>query len=136
MGTYQATEPPEDATCDTRGCGSVARVRLLIPKSRFEADGVDHDQDPPTFDVCQWHWLALRDACLRNGHAVVDATGDVHQLAAEFPTWTVFTSDGGRLYASPRVTGTGQGTTLDALLVGQLRTQMRALEDSQTACHG
>ena len=131
---YKATMPPDDnTTCDTRGCCSAARVRLIIPKTRFEADGVDHSHDPPTFDACEWHYRPIRDAALRNGHTVVDATGDVRELAADFPTWTVFYSDGGRLYASARVNGSRQGTTLDAYLVGQLRAQMKAAEPQAPA---
>ena len=134
MSTYQATMPPDgNTTCDARGCCSVARVRLVIPPSRFEADGVDHSKDPPTFDACEWHYPPVRDAALRNGHQVVDATGEVGQLAADFPAWTVFYSDAGRLYASARLNGSVQGTTLDAYLVGQLREQMEAAESQAPA---
>ena len=116
--------PPDGMTCDMRGCCSAAKVRMLIPESRFEADGIDHANDPPTFDACELHWPRMRDACQRNGHTVVDTTGDLRQLAADFPTWSIFASDGGRLYASARVKGSAQGTTLDAYLVGQLRAKL------------
>ncbi len=122
---YQAAIPPADATCDTRGCCSVAKVRIIIPKSRFGADGIDHSNDPPVFDACELHWPRIRDACLRNGHPVVDTTGDLRELAADFPTWSIFYSDGARLYASARVNGSRQGTTLDAYLIGQLRAQLK-----------
>ncbi len=123
---YQATTPPDGATCDMRGCCSAATVRMVIPKSRFEADGVDHSKDPSIFDACELHWPTIRDACKRNGHAVVDTTGDLGQLAADFPAWSIFCSDGGRLYASTRLNGSAQGTTLDAYLVAQLRARLAA----------
>ncbi len=128
MSTYEATQPPENATCDTPGCGSVAKVRMIIPKSLFTADGVDHSQDPPTFDACELHWPGIRDTCMRNGHAVVDVTGDLRELMGEFPRWTVFTSDGGWLYASARVGKSKQGVTVHAYLVGQLRREILAME--------
>src|SRR6266516_377681 len=118
MSTYQATTPPPGATCDKRRCGSAAEVRVIIPRSRFMADGADHSQDPRTWDSCDLHWPRFRDAILRNGHQVVDTTGDLAQLVADFKRWTIFTSDGGRLYAS------SHGTTLYAWLVGQLRPQL------------
>jgi len=127
MSTYEATTPPDGTTCDMRGCCSAAKVRMIIPKSRFEADGIDHSQDPPTFDACELHWPAVRDAAARNGHDVVDITGDLARLAADFAGWTVFHSDSGRLYASPPVNGPAQGVTVDAWLVGPLRAQMAAL---------
>jgi hypothetical protein len=132
MSTYAATTPPDGATCDTCGCRSAAVVRLLIPPSRFTADGQDHDHDPAEFDLCELHWPKLRDASERNGHTVVDATGDLGRLAADFPHWSVFASDGGRLYASTRPPGRQQGITLDACLVGQLRAKIRAAQDAQT----
>ncbi len=123
--TYQATKPPGGATCDTPGCCSAAKVRMIIPPSRFEADGIDHSKDPPTFDTCDLHWPGIRDACVRGGHTVADITGDIGELVADFPQWSVFASDGGRLYAADRVNGAGQGVTLDAYLVGQLRGQLQ-----------
>ncbi len=128
MSTYQATEPPDGSTCDTRGCRSAAMVRLIIPPSRFEADGADHSQDPPVFGACEQHYPVIAGTAMRNGHTVVDTTGNIRDVMAEFPTWTVFLSDSGRLYASARVNGP-QGTTVDAYLVSQLRAQMRALTD-------
>jgi len=121
---YQAAVPPANATCDTRGCRSVAKVRIIIPRSRLEADGIDHSNDPPIFDACGLHWPRIRDACLRNGHPVVDTTGDLRELAADFTGWSIFYSDGARLYASARVKGSRQSTTLDAYLIGQLRAQL------------
>jgi hypothetical protein len=121
---YQATEPPNGATCSTPRCVSAAKVRLLIPLSRFTADGQDHGQDPSTFALCYLHWPALRDAS--NGHRVVDATGDLRSLITDYPEWSIFASDGGRLYASARLNGSPQGITLDAYLVGQLRAQIAA----------
>jgi len=60
------------------------------------------------------HWPGIRDACRRNGHTVVDTTGDLRQLAADFPAWRIFTSDGGRLYASARLNGSAQEGCDDA----------------------
>ena len=125
---YQATEPPDGATCDMHGCGSAAKVRLIIPETRFEADGQDHDSDPTEFDLCELHWPQIRTASEHNGHQVVDTTGDLRALAADCPHWSVFASDGGRLYASARLPGSRQGVTLDACLVGQLRAQIQALD--------
>src|SRR6266487_4344834 len=103
MSTYQATEPPSDATCSTPGCGGHAEVRLLIPPSGFTADGQDHAQDPSTFDLCWLHWPAIRDASTHNGHQVVDATGDLRSLITDYPEWSIFARDGGRLYPSARL---------------------------------
>ncbi len=133
ISAYEATTPPDAATCGVRGCRTVAAVRMVIPQSRFEADGVEHSKDPSTFDTCEWHWPRMRDACVRNGHRIVDTTGDLAQLAADYPHCTIFASDGGRLFASARVNGSMQGVTVDAWLVGQLRVQ---LEQHMSACYG
>jgi hypothetical protein len=135
MSTYHATEPPDGATCDAQGCCTVAKVRALVPGSRFEADGIDHDQDPSVFDACELHWTSIRDACRRNGHTVLDITGDLRQLVAEFPDWTIFWSDGGRLYASPKTSASRLGTTVHSFLVSQLRRQMLTLAHAQLACN-
>ncbi len=108
-------------------------VRLIIPHTRFEADGVDHRKDPSTFDTCELHGPLLRDTARRNGHPVVDATGDVRQLVAGYPAWTIFVSDRGRLYASTRVNASAQGTTLRAWLVAGLRRQMQRVSEQVTA---
>lgn len=131
--TYHATDPPQGATCDIKGCGAAARVQVNVPACRFEADGVDHSKDPPTFKTCEWHWPRMRGACVRNGHQIVDTTGDLGQLAADYPHCSIFASDSGRLYASVRVNGSPQGGTVDAWLVGQLRVR---LEQHMPACHG
>ena len=133
MAMYNATTPPDCATCGIKGCATTAAVRLIIPKSRFEADGIDHDNAPATFDTCEWHWPGMRDACLRNGHLVADITGDIRQLATDFPHCTIFTSDGGRLYASTRLPGAHQGTTVDAFLAGQLRRKLETLTTVSTS---
>ncbi len=78
------------------------------------------------FDLCYLHWPAIRDASQHNGHKVVDATGDLRSLITDYPEWSIFASDGGRLYASARLNGSPQGITLDAYLVGQLRAQIAA----------
>lgn len=136
MSTYQATTPPPGATCDTPGDCTVAVVRLVIPPSRFTADGVDHSDDPQRFDACEYHWRDLRDTVLRHGHEIVDATGDLAQLTADFPRWRIFRADEGRLYASTRLPGHLQGITVYAWLVGHLRAQMRAVEDPQVPSVG
>jgi len=125
MSTYQATMPPDDTTCGMRSCSARATVRTVIPPSRFEADGVDHSQDPSTFDTCVCHWPIMRAAVLGNGHEITDTTGDIEALKADYPTWSVFRSDSGRLYAAA-CRGTGLGITLDAWLAGQLRAQMES----------
>ncbi len=121
---YNVTEPPEGARCSERGCCSVADVRVIIPESRFTADGIDHSKAPSTFDACEWHWPAMRDACMRNGHRIVDTTGEIGELVADFPQCNVFSSDSGRLYASSRTNGSVPRATVDAWLVGQLRAQL------------
>jgi hypothetical protein len=80
------------------------------------------------FCPCELHWPTFSDLCARNGHPPVDIAGDLRALAAEFPRWRVFTSDGGRLYAS-RTLRNRQGITVDAYLVTDLRTQMCEIED-------
>ena len=127
MSTYNATTAPHGAICDMRGCGSAAEVRTIIPKSRFRADGTDHSQDPDRWDSCDLHWPRFRDATMRNGHQIVDTTGDLGRLLADFRNWTIFKSDNGRLYAS------GHGTTLYAWLVGPLRADMERETQQATA---
>ncbi len=83
MSTYQATMPPDDTTCGMRSCSARATVRTVIPPSRFEADGVDHSQDPSTFDTCVCHWPIMRAAVLGNGHEITDTTGDIEALKAD-----------------------------------------------------
>jgi len=70
----------------------------------------------------------MRDASAHNGHHIVDATGDLRALMTDYPGWSIFASDGGRLYASTRLNGSRQGVTLDAYLVGQLRAQITAAQ--------
>ena len=130
--TNHTTDPPEGATCNIKGCCAVAQVRMIIAPSRFDADGVDHSQDPSTFDTCEWHWPAMRASCLSSGHRIVDATGDTGELAAGFPQCSIFSSDAGRLYASARIGRSPQRATVHAWLVGQLRTQL----ERASACYG
>lgn len=115
---YEATEPPHEATCDTQTCATAAMVRVIIPKSGFDADGADHSQ--ATWDACDLHWPAFRDATLRNGHHIADTTGDLRQLLRDFPCWGIFRSDLGRLYASR------PGTTVYGWLAAQLRAEIQA----------
>jgi hypothetical protein len=134
MSTYEATTPLPGATCQSERCCSVAVVRVVMPPSRFTADGMPHQDDgkPVIRDTCELHWPGFRDLCARNGHRVTDTTGDLRAVAAELPGWRVFTSDGGRLYASTMLPG-GQGITVDAFLVGHLRAQMREIDDTKAA---
>ncbi len=88
---YRATVPPDCTTCDTDGCGTVASVRVAIPRSRFDATGADPSQD--TWDSCDLHWPAFRDATMRNGHQVADDTGDWRQILSDYPGWRIFRSD-------------------------------------------
>jgi len=74
--------PPDNTRCGMRGCRGTATVRILIPESRFDADGVDHTQDPSTFDTCVCHWPNMRAAILGNGHEITDTTGDIEALKA------------------------------------------------------
>jgi hypothetical protein len=105
---YRATVPPEDATCDSGHCGTVARVRVAIP--------------PHTWDSCDLHWPAFRAATMRNGHQIADGTGDLRELLREYPDWRVFRSDLGRLYA------TRPGLTVYGWLCAQLRAEIVAAQ--------
>jgi len=133
MSTYQASVPPAGATCQSDLCRSTAVVRLTVPPQRFTADGVPPDaREVVTWDSCDLHWPAFRDVCVRSGHEVADGTGDLGVLATESPKWDIWRSDLGRYYAST-VLPNGNGTTVDAYLIGQLRAEMRAVEDRQCA---
>ncbi len=103
--------------------GTVAEVRLLMQSHRVE-EGGNAAHSSRTFDACDLHIPRMRDACLRGGHQVVDTTGDLAGLAAGCPDWNVFRSDSGRLYASTRLDGSLQGTTVQAWLVGQLHARI------------
>lgn len=122
---YQATLPPPQATCDRHRCGTVAKVRVLVPPPRFQADGPAH---PATWDGCDLHWPAFRDTTLANGHQITDTTGDPRQLLAEFPGWRIFRSDLGRLYAAR------PGTTVYGWLTAHLRAELHACQP--TPCPG
>jgi hypothetical protein len=79
------------------------------------------------------HWPSLRWACERSGHPIIDTTGDLRKLQDEYPRWNVWASDGGRLYAACYGTGPDgpHGITVDAVLAGQLRAQIQAVEARQ-----
>lgn len=127
---YQAAVPPAGATCRRDLCCSVAVVRLTIPRHKFTTDELQNDDDSRvTWDACDLHWPGFRDVCLRSGREIVDETGDLQQLILRFPRWDVWRSDQGRLYASAVLNGSRQGTTVDAYLVGQLRSQMEQAEE-------
>jgi hypothetical protein len=124
---YQVAIPTAGATCGGNLCGSVALVRLTVP--RPQVSGQD-DSPLAVWDMCELHWPSFRQECERSGHPVIDTTGDLRTLQNEFPRWNVWSSDGGRLYAACYVTGPDgpHGTTVDAFLAGQLRAGMQAVE--------
>ena len=102
---YRAVVPPPGTCCDHHTCATLALVRVVFPRSRFDADG----REPG-------------DATLRNGHHVTDTTGDPRQLLREFPGWRIFRSDLGRLYAAR------PGTTVYGWLTAQLRAEIRTCQ--------
>jgi hypothetical protein len=114
---YHATVPPQGATCDHHTCATLALVRVVFPRSRFDADG--YEAGLGSWDSCDLHWPAFRDATIRNGHHVTDTTGDPRQLPSEFPGWRIFRSDLGRLYAAR------PGTTVYGWLTAQLRAEIQ-----------
>ncbi len=114
---YRAAVPPHGAACDHHTCATPALVRVVFPRSRFDADG--SPPAPGSWDSCDLHWPAFRDATLRNGHHITDTTGDPRQLLTEFPGWRIFRSDLGRLYAAR------PGTTVYGWLTAQLRAEIR-----------
>jgi hypothetical protein len=114
---YQAILPPPGATCDTTRCATTATVRVLIPRSRFDAAGAHQARD--TWDSCDLHWPGFRETAARSGHRVTDTTGDPQRLPREFPAWRIFRSDLGRLYACR------PGTTVYGWLTAQLRAEIR-----------
>jgi hypothetical protein len=99
-------------------------VRVTFPPARFDAAGAGGSSG--VWDSCDLHWPAFRDATIRNGHQISDATGDPRQLLTEFPGWRIFRSDMGRLYASR------PGTTVYGWLTAQLRAE---IQRRQAACH-
>jgi hypothetical protein len=125
---YQAAIPTAGASCHGNLCGSVAVVRLIMPRPTI--GGPDDDSPLAVWDMCALHWPSLRWACERSGHPVIDTTGDLRALQEEFPGRNVWTSDAGRLYAACYVTGPDgpYGITVDAFLAGQLRAQMHAVQ--------
>jgi hypothetical protein len=108
--TCQASVPPPGATCACPYCCSTAAVRLVT----------HHGAEPA--DYCELDWPLVSESIAALGQAVVDVTGDLWTVCAEFPNWDVFQSSTGRFYASTSLDG--QGTTVDAYLVGELRAQM------------
>ena len=126
--SYQAAIPTAGATCHGDQCGSVAVVRLTVPRPKIS--GQDDDSPLAILDMCELHWPPFRSVCERSGHPVIDTTGNLRTLQDEFRRWNVWSSDAGRLYAACYVTGPDgpHGTTVDAFLVGQLRAQMQAID--------
>jgi hypothetical protein len=113
--------PPPGATCCL--CGTVAAVRLVTR----------HGDDPT--DYCDLlHWPPVAAGIRARGLDLVDTTGDLAAVKAEFGTWDIWRSSSGRLYAST-VLGNGQGTTVDAFLIGPLREQMLKIETGRVSAH-
>ncbi len=117
---YQATLPPAGAPCDRDFCATDALVRVIFPRSGFDADGSAPAHG--TWDSCDLHWPEFRDATVRNGHRITDTTGDPRRLLAEFPGWQIFRSDLGRLYAAR------PGVTVYGWLTAHLRTEILACQ--------
>jgi hypothetical protein len=117
---YQATLPPQGATCDRDTCATDAMVRVRFPRSRFDAGRSESAHG--TWDSCDLHWPEFRDATLRHGHQVTDATGDPRRLLPEFPGGRIFRSDLGRLYAAR------PGVTVYGWLTAQLRAEIQACQ--------
>jgi hypothetical protein len=126
--SYQAAIPPAGTTCHGNRCGSGAVVRLIVPRPKISG----HNDDAPlaVWDLCGLHWPTFRRTCERSGHQVIDTTGDLRALQDEFPRWNVWASDEGRLYAATHLTGPDgpRGITVDAVLAGQLRAAMHAVD--------
>jgi hypothetical protein len=114
---YRATVPPDGATCDTQTCDTVAKVRVTLPPSQLDPAGDTWDA---CWDCCDLHWPAFRSAAVRNGHQVTDATGELRELHRDHPSWRIFRSDRGRLYAAR------PGLTVYGWLTAQLRAEMQA----------
>lgn len=114
---YRATVPPDGATCDTASCGSTAKVRVTLPPSPIDPAG---DVWDACWDCCDLHWPAFRDATLRSGQQVTDATGELRELVRDHPGWRIFRSNTGRLYAAR------PGITVYGWLTAQLRTEIQA----------
>lgn len=125
---YQVTMPPVGQACSTPGDGTLAVVRVITPREHFEADGVDHDGVPAVFDQCEYCWAKLLDTYRRMGHQVIDTSASLDRLTTDFPHWRIFYSDEGRLYASARLHGSQQGTTVHAWTVAALRGEMEQAE--------
>jgi hypothetical protein len=134
MSEYQATIPPAGTACSEDGCCSVAVVRVTMPAQAAAGGPPDDGQQPAIWDACELHWPRLRAAYIRAGHVIADATGDPADIKLDYPGWALWTSvDAGRLYATTRTPG-GQGMTVYACLVGQLRAQIdQALAERNAA---
>lgn len=125
---YQLTTPPHGQRCSAPGDGTLAVVRVITPREHFEADGTDYSEVSAALDFCDHCWPRILDGYQRFGHKIVDTTGNLRLLAGEFPRWRIFHSDGGRLYASARVNGSQQGTTVYAWTVAGLRAEIEQAE--------
>ncbi len=118
MSSYQVSVPPADATCTCAFCGSTAVVRLVTHR------------DAQPMDICDLHWPGTRGTVTAEGHIIVDVTGDLQAVGDDFPDWSIWTASTGRMYATT-VMSNGQGTTVDAFLIGPLRAQMAKIESSR-----
>ncbi len=115
MLSHQASIPPDGATCTSEYCRSIAVVRLLAHRNAHPAD------------YCELHWPGVAGSLATRGIRVVDTTGDLDAVKDHFPQWHIWTSSSGRIYATA-VLVSGQGTTVDGFLAGQVCTQMATLE--------
>jgi len=113
----QVSIPPQGAECSHECCATPAVVRLVT----------HHGADPT--DWCDLDWRRVRATILARGHTIVDTTGDVWSLRAEFPNWHIWESCTGLFYATANFDG--QGTTVHSYLIGKLRAEIMAGETAK-----
>ncbi len=117
----QASIPPQGAECGYAHCRTVAVVRLVTHRGADPAD------------YCDLDWRRVRAEVLARGCSLVDITGDVWALRAEFPDWHIWECCTGLFYAT--AVFDGQGTTRYAYLVGKLRAEIAEAEaERQAVC--
>jgi hypothetical protein len=117
----QVSIPPQDTECSYQYCASVAVVRLVA-----------HQGTDPA-DYCDLDWRRVRSTVLARGHSLIDITGDVWALRAEFPGWHIWECCAGLWYAT--AVFDGQGTTRYAYLVGKLRAEIAEAEAERRNPH-
>lgn len=115
---YELTRPPAGARCCTPGDGTAAAVvRLTTPQVNGSA-----------LDLCEHCWPGLWQEMRSLGHRLVDTSCSQSLLGARYPAWKLMQSDAGRLYASARLHGSRQGTTVFAWTLAALRDEMARAE--------